>query len=598
MGDMMDDQLLQLAFAIYNGPGVYALLLGSGISSSAEILTGWEVVVDLIRKIAAIYDENPGNDPEKWYADKFEKEPRYDDLLEQVGKTPQDRQAILRSYFEPNDDERERGAKLPTKAHHAIAWLVKRGYIRVILTTNFDRLLEKALEEVGIVPDVVSTDDALKGMRPLQHSQITVVKLHGDYVNSNIKNTADELASYSPALNVLLDRIFDEYGLIVCGWSGDWDTALVGAIERTIQRLDRYSTYWSSYQEPIDAAQRLIKLRDAQAINNMSADEFWVELQQSVEALENSFSQNPLSISVSVSRVKRLITAGNDIELEDFVRDVVEETFAVLTSDEFSNRIKILLQNSGQQNVYETIPSAYFEVMKRVLHVFIALAWYGNDSHAFLAKDAINRFAELTQIDDGYVWKYFPALFLIYGSGIVAVARSKWFWVYNILYLPQTKKRYGGYERVNLIEQICNELFISFGRDLPSNQAIGHYLQSRLRSLYRQYIPSDISFYFTFDLFETLLALVYIDIADDNWFPGHLPIYDNRSWEYIAEFWKEGAKKKTSWELLKGGLFDANIMRLEKTLKTYISIVPEYQRRLRLPDYASIYMAAQITGNK
>jgi len=41
----MDNGLLQLAFAIYNAPGVYALLLGSGVSRSAGIMTGWEIVL-------------------------------------------------------------------------------------------------------------------------------------------------------------------------------------------------------------------------------------------------------------------------------------------------------------------------------------------------------------------------------------------------------------------------------------------------------------------------------------------------------------------------------------------------------------------------
>lgn len=37
---------------------------------------------------------------------------------------------------------------MPTVAHKAIANLVKHGFIKVIVTTNFDRLLERALEEI------------------------------------------------------------------------------------------------------------------------------------------------------------------------------------------------------------------------------------------------------------------------------------------------------------------------------------------------------------------------------------------------------------------------------------------------------------------
>lgn len=44
---------LKLAIALHSSPGVYALLLGSGLSSAAGVPTGWQVTLDLIRKLAA-----------------------------------------------------------------------------------------------------------------------------------------------------------------------------------------------------------------------------------------------------------------------------------------------------------------------------------------------------------------------------------------------------------------------------------------------------------------------------------------------------------------------------------------------------------------
>ena len=60
-----------------------------------------------------------------------------------------ERQQLLRAYFEPNDQEREEGEKEPTAAHRAIAALAAQGFIKVIITTNFDRLVETALREEG-----------------------------------------------------------------------------------------------------------------------------------------------------------------------------------------------------------------------------------------------------------------------------------------------------------------------------------------------------------------------------------------------------------------------------------------------------------------
>jgi len=47
MSLLANDPLTQLAFSIFENKGVYAVLLGSGLSRAAEIPTGWEITLDL-----------------------------------------------------------------------------------------------------------------------------------------------------------------------------------------------------------------------------------------------------------------------------------------------------------------------------------------------------------------------------------------------------------------------------------------------------------------------------------------------------------------------------------------------------------------------
>jgi hypothetical protein len=145
----MDSQLA-LAFSVYSNPGVNAVLLGSGVSRSANIPTGWEIIEDLISKVAKMQKSIMSSSPADWYQSTFNREPAYADLLDQLAKTPSERRGLLNNYFEPNETEREAGEKLPTDAHRAIARLVALGFVRVILTTNFDRLMETALEKEGL----------------------------------------------------------------------------------------------------------------------------------------------------------------------------------------------------------------------------------------------------------------------------------------------------------------------------------------------------------------------------------------------------------------------------------------------------------------
>src|SRR4051812_1801319 len=63
----MLDAMTSLAFSVYSGKGTHAILVGSGISRTSGIPTGWEIILDLIRKVAAIEGKECGEDPAAWY---------------------------------------------------------------------------------------------------------------------------------------------------------------------------------------------------------------------------------------------------------------------------------------------------------------------------------------------------------------------------------------------------------------------------------------------------------------------------------------------------------------------------------------------------
>ena len=210
---MLIDPMLSLAHTMVSAPGTQAVLLGSGVSRSAEILTGWEVTLELARRVGTLTGADVGADPAAWYEATYNTAPDYSVLIGTLAKTPAERRALLQGFFEPNEDERDRGAKVPTPAHRSVARLVAQGFVRVILTTNFDRLIETALRDEGIEPVVVATADATEGAAPIPHQRCLVVKLHGDYLDDRIKNIEGELTEYDPRMNAYLDRILDEFGL-------------------------------------------------------------------------------------------------------------------------------------------------------------------------------------------------------------------------------------------------------------------------------------------------------------------------------------------------------------------------------------------------
>jgi hypothetical protein len=126
------EPLTALAFSILQNRGVYCLLLGSGLSRAAQIPTGWEITLDLVARLARIEGADDEPDLAAWYHAKYGKDPRYSDILDAVAKTPDERRAILHGYIEPNQEDIEARRKVPTKAHRAVAALVRDGLIEPV----------------------------------------------------------------------------------------------------------------------------------------------------------------------------------------------------------------------------------------------------------------------------------------------------------------------------------------------------------------------------------------------------------------------------------------------------------------------------------
>lgn len=379
---LQNDPTTQLAFSVHENKGVFAILLGSGLSRSAEIPTGWEITLDLVRRVATAQGVEEQPDWAAWYREKTGQEPNYSTLLEEIASSPDERRAILHRYIEPDEHDREEGRKIPTKAHLAIAQLVRSGHIRVIITTNFDRLMENALREQSIEPTVVSSADALAGAEPLTHSRCYLLKLHGDYKDARILNTDQELSAYPESYNKLLDRIFDEHGLIVCGWSGEWDHALRAAFLRAPNR--RYPVYWAARGALGSGASELAQHRQAKTLPITGADEFFQTLQQRVETLEQSQRQNPLSIELLVNSAKRYLAKPEyRIQLDELFAQETERLLTQLDGDAFT------LQGNWSQEAFRSRVGLYESVTEPLARMAGVLGRWGDDKEFGLIMDVL-----------------------------------------------------------------------------------------------------------------------------------------------------------------------------------------------------------------
>jgi hypothetical protein len=61
----------------------------------------WEVVTDLIERVARLQDEDTAGDPGAWFRGRYDDDPSYSALLAELAAEPTERNLLLRAYFEP-----------------------------------------------------------------------------------------------------------------------------------------------------------------------------------------------------------------------------------------------------------------------------------------------------------------------------------------------------------------------------------------------------------------------------------------------------------------------------------------------------------------
>jgi hypothetical protein len=308
-----------------------ACLLGSGVSRTADIPTGWEIVVDLTGKLAVLEGSTAQGEQEllKWFRTRYGHEPDYSELIERLAPHGELQRGLLEPYFTELDPAtEERKEREPTAAHHAIARLVSRGLLRVIITTNFDRLMETALRQAGVANiEVVSTDAQAANCLPFHAAQAFVLKIHGDWRDVTLRNSPAALANYPSALGALLRRILDEHGLIVCGWSAEYDGALRNAIE---QYNRRFPVYWVGTNLK-DRARALTDSLRAYAVS-LRADEFFTELEAGVSALERLGPPKRLAAEALLVKARRAIDLGSQQQVEALLFEATRDVTAWLAA--------------------------------------------------------------------------------------------------------------------------------------------------------------------------------------------------------------------------------------------------------------------------
>lgn len=551
------DDCTKIAISMQANKGVYALLLGSGISISAGIPTAWTITEDLVFKLAAALGENIVGNWDEWYRVKYNEEPSYSLILSKLVETSSERVNLMLPYFEPNRDESEAEIKQPTEAHKAIAKLAKKGYIKMVITTNFDRLLEIALESEGVVPQIIRCKEDLDHAIPIPHAPFTILKLNGDYKDCQFRNTDIELSSYPIEILNYLHRIISDFGLITCGWSADWDKALTDTIKLVANR--RYSAYYTHINQPSRGLNDLVRLtKESRLVLIENADTFFSNLYEKVSAIEDA-NEKVLDKNILVAQVKRYLSKPE-------YRIKLYDLFELLTN-QAKNSTTIYTNQTFNVGLFNDAFRDSTQNLSLLINASITLVrWVDVKDENILVDTFKSLLANIypdvvgSYSDKTYKLNRISILIYFFSIAIACVVYEKYSILHKLLQIKILNRRR---EREYWFTW-CNT-YIYDSRD------VNHWIGKNFYFPFSEYLRGSISLFFEglkdfadyYVIVEYLFALNYyhcVEYLGEKWCPMGTYSYLMRGGDYQAsklyELKIEIDNLKDKHPLIKAGLFD------------------------------------------
>lgn len=569
------ENLTRLAFSMYTNKGAYALLLGAGISRSAHIPSGWEVEEMLIKQLAATQNVKDAKDWHQWYKDKYGHSANYSLLLEALVKTPTERVQLMKGFFEPTAEDKELGWKEPTKAHRAIAKLAKAGYIRIILTTNFDRMLESALDAEGVIPQVIHHESDIEKITPITHSKVlTIVKINGDYIDCRFRNTTEELDDYPEPMKNYARRIFEDYGLITCGWSAMWDKGLIDIINGSSS--SRYNSFFTNIGKVNDVMNNLVTSRRGEVIQIDGADDLFTELYEQVTALEQSNVNRNMSHDMMMTRAKKYLSSElYNIEYSDLIEKLGIEAYD-----------KIMAHANYNFHLTPEKFSAYLELhynaVKSLMDAAILAARWGKVHHIEIFGDLLVKLCTkpLSSYTDGTQYLHsLAATLLLNAIGVACVKYNRFTELDKILKLSVPAGNFMGFHRMTLLSLLGSTHWDS---DTLNHLASSNYIYpysflflDKLRPHFIGYFTVDSEYENIFYIWEHLKSLVfgynqcyilgifYVPTGQFIRSGGEYKMR-HRGEETYSIFFDSADKMKNEWEPIKQGMFGGSFDEYKK----------------------------------
>lgn len=327
----------------------FTLFLGAG----ASITSGIKSAGDMINEWRETYSQMYTRDilrSRPWH----EKNNEYSELFEALYDQPTQRREYIENCIVD--------AK-PSWGYIYLANLLQKTHFNTIFTTNFDDLVNESCYAFSskLRPVVCAHDSSIKNIR-LTSSRPKIIKLHGDFLFDNIKNTARELESLEDNMRSKFRQYASEFGMIVIGYAGN-DRSIMDTLNTLLHSGNAFphGIYWCIRDEQgiSEEVKNLARFPRFHLIKISGFDEFMAELHQALDCTLQEEVANPYVALAQKLDESPLIS---DEEEEEDIHDIIKKDINTLKSNvkkihsahEVVNKLERLLQESDTEGNIET----------------------------------------------------------------------------------------------------------------------------------------------------------------------------------------------------------------------------------------------------
>lgn len=336
----------------------FTLFLGAGASISSGIKSAGKMIEEWRISYSEMHTEETLKS-NIWYDQSNE----YSELFEALYDQPTQRREFIENCIVNS---------IPSWGYVYLVNLLKNKTFNTIFTTNFDDLINEACYTFSnnLRPVVCAHDSSIKNIR-LTSNRPKIIKLHGDFLFDDIKNTIRELESLEDNMRTKFRQYANEFGMIVIGYAGN-DRSIMDTLNTLLHSDNTFphGIYWCVRKDTImpEELKNLARFPRFHLIEIEGFDELMAEIHHELGySLQQEVADPYSALSSKLDKYFTELDDDDDITnpyIKKDMKSLANHVLKINQAKEFINKLHVQMQKYKMDPSDESAKDAIEKMIK------------------------------------------------------------------------------------------------------------------------------------------------------------------------------------------------------------------------------------------